>query len=44
MEQHLKGELRLDKTLHGLADIAGRLGKATRRSQVPQGSFGRLLG
>ena len=44
VEQHLKGELRLDKTLHGLADMAGRPGKATRRGAVPQGSFGRLLG
>lgn len=44
VEQHLKGELRLDKTLHGLADMAGRPGKATRRGQVAQGSFGRLLG
>ena len=44
VEQHLKGELRLDKTLHGLADMAGRPGKATRRGAVPQGNFGRLLG
>lgn len=44
VEQHLKGELRLDKTLHGLADMAGRPGKATRRGAVAQGSFGRLLG
>lgn len=44
VEQHLKGELRLDKTLHGLADMAGRPGRATRRGAVPQGSFGQLLG
>ena len=44
VEQHLKGELRLDKTLHGLADMAGRPGKATRKGEVSQGSFGRLLG
>lgn len=44
VEQHLKGELRLDKTLHGLADMAGRPGKVIRCGAAPQGSFGRLLG
>lgn len=44
VEKHLKGELRLDKTLHGLADMAGRPGEEPRRGDVPRGSFGRLLG
>ena len=44
VEQHLKGELRLDKTLHGLADMAGRPGKAKRRGGVRSGTLAGLLG
>ncbi|MDJ0390668.1 plasmid replication protein RepC [Roseomonas sp. E05] len=43
LEKHHTGELRLDKTLHGLADAAGRPGKGRRKAGVPSGAFGRLL-
>ena len=44
VEQHLKGELRLDKTLHGLADMVGRQGKAKRRPEVASETLDSLLG
>ncbi|MDT8278529.1 plasmid replication protein RepC [Roseomonas mucosa] len=43
LEKHHAGELRLDKTLYGLADAAGRPGRAKRRAEAPAGAFGRLL-
>ncbi|WP_424138923.1 replication initiation protein RepC [Roseomonas chloroacetimidivorans] len=43
LEKHHTGDLRLDKTLHGLADAAGRPGKGRRKADVPSGAFGRLL-
>ncbi|MHB0729921.1 plasmid replication protein RepC [Roseomonas mucosa] len=43
LEKHHTGDLRLDKTLHGLADAAGRPGKGRGKADVPSGAFGRLL-
>ena len=43
LEKQHAGELRLDRTLHGLADAAGQPGKAKRRGEVASGIFGRLL-